>query len=490
MKSLRLRLVVTLCLAIAVVWSCAAAWMFSSLRHELLNVLDNRLIASTRMVAGIVSQFSQAQIAEATLQDPSSELASVISRDGVACEVSLVRGEVELLPIARTENSPGFGDVQELGFSSAIKGGKLWRTYVLEDNGVRITTADRMDVRERLVQSFAYALILPFALVLLGLLALTWWLATRGLQPLQGLQQALANRPPQDETPIEVGQDIKELAPMVGSLNALLARTRAALEHERRWTADAAHELRTPLTAIKTHVQVTQLLLTREQQHTAGMTGAAFAHIQQSMAYVEEGIAHMHDTIEQLLLLARVEGSSNTLSTQQPNGVQVLDAFERACQQSQKNAAAKGYKAPLQVEVQPPNAAAWGACQLLWPLPLPLLMCAVSNVLDNALRHTDAAQGVQVSLALDPAHHCILIQVRDHGPGLTPAECAQALKRFWRKNPLGQGTGLGLTIVQRILECAQGQLTLTPAAQGGLLVVMTLPLQTHMPPATAPRPQP
>jgi signal transduction histidine kinase len=45
-----------------------------------------------------------------------------------------------------------------------------------------------------------------------------------------------------------------------------------AIEHERRWTADAAHELRTPLTAIKTHVQVAQLVLER---HAPGQAARA-----------------------------------------------------------------------------------------------------------------------------------------------------------------------------------------------------------------------
>ena len=476
MKSLRLRLVVTLCLAITVVWSTAAAWMFSSMRHELQSVLDDRLIASTRMVAGIVGQFSQAQVDAASLMRKSADLASVIARDGVACEVSLVRSEVEVLPIARTQNSPGFAELQELGFGTITKGGKPWRTYVLEENGVRITTADRIDVREHLVQSFAYALILPFVLVLLGLLALTWWLATRGLKPLQGLQQALSNRPPQDNTPIDVGQDIKELSPMVNSLNSLLARTHAALEHEQRWTADAAHELRTPLTAIKTHVQVTQLLLARDCQRQGGVESSAVAQIQQSMAQAELGIAHMHDTLEQLLLLARVEGTQY-LDAHHLSGGEVLSAFARACEQSQKHAAAKGCRSSLHIHLQPNEAAAWDECQCVLPLPLSLLMCAVSNVLDNALRHTDMQQGVDVLWALDSVNGQIHCQVRDYGLGMTQEECEQSLKRFWRKNHLGQGTGLGLTIVQRIIATANGQLLVEPASERGLCVVMKLPLK-------------
>ena len=111
------------------------------------------------------------------------------------------------------------------------------------------------------------------------------------------------------------------------------------------------------------------------------------------------------------------------------------------------------------------------------PVPLSLWICAASNVLGNALRHTQPARGIEVLLELDAVHSMLRLQVRDHGPGMTEAECAQALKRFWRKTPSSQGAGLGLTIVQRIIDSAQGQLVLTPAPEGGLLVEIQLPVQ-------------
>ena len=474
MKSLRVRLVVTLCIAICVLWSTVAAWMFSSMRHELQSVLDDRLVASTRMVAGIMGQFSQAQVAAVGKGTKPADLTPVIARDGVACEVSLVRSEVEVLPIARTENSPGFGEVEELGFGRITKGGKPWRTYVLEENGIRITTADRIDVREHLVQSFAYAMVLPFAMALLGLLAITWWVGTRGLEPLRRLQQALAKRPPQDDQPIQVGQDIAELAPMVQSLNALLLRSHAALEHERRWTADAAHELRTPLTAIKTHVQVMQLLFERECQRGDKAENPALVQMRQSLENAKQGITHMHDTLEQLLLLARLEGTQGLVS-QHLAGEDILAAFERACEQSQKNALSKGYASALETQVRPDALAVWDACKFVLPLPLPLLMCAVGNVIDNALRHNVGDKAVDAVIELAPTQDGIYVHVRDYGAGMSEAECEQALKRFWRKNPLGQGTGLGLTIVQRIIASADGRLSLERADGGGLLVRLFLP---------------
>jgi hypothetical protein len=151
--SLRLRLVLGLSLTLCVLWGSVAAWMFPTMQRELRTMLDDRLIASARMVSGIVHQFQPAQVDAIT--PANNALLSVIARDGVACEVSLVRSEVDILPLAKTSNSPDFTPLTRSGFGSIEKGGKSWRTYVLEENGIRIATADRLDVREQLVQSLS-----------------------------------------------------------------------------------------------------------------------------------------------------------------------------------------------------------------------------------------------------------------------------------------------------------------------------------------------
>ncbi|MDH1701536.1 ATP-binding protein [Comamonas terrigena] len=505
--SLRLRLVLGLSLTLCVLWGSVAAWMFPTMQRELRTMLDDRLIASARMVAGIVHQFQPAQVDAIT--PANNALLSVIARDGVACEVSLVRSEVDILPLAKTSNSPDFTPLTRSGFGRIEKGGKSWRTYVLEENGIRIATADRLDVREQLVQSFVYTLVVPFVLALAGVVLLTWWICTLGLEPLRRLGDELQHRPPQDPSPVQTGQDTAELAPLVGSLNQLLGRMNRAIEHERRWTADAAHELRTPLTAIKTHVQVAQLVLERHAPPGPGSPGNPAG---QALKQASEGIDHMHATLEQLLQLARVESASagTAPSTQ---GDDITEALHLACRQSLQRAGKGGAPTPrLQTGLEPDALHGWEL-----PLAPALLTCAITNLVDNALRHHLGEQPITLQLSLQPAstgtagdtdgteggqgpahgttshgtagttwmEACastasapatLQIQVRDHGPGLSAEECAQALQRFWRKTSATQGSGLGLTIVQRIAESAGGQLHLAPSAPG-LVATLSLPLQ-------------
>ena len=544
--SLRLRLVLGLSLTLCVLWGSVAAWMFPTMQRELRTMLDDRLVASARMVVGILHQFQATQAG--AMSPANNALLSVIARDGVACEVSLVRSEVNILPLAKTSNSPDFTTLTQNGFGRMEKGGKVWRTYVLEEHGIRIATADRLDVREQLVQSFVYTLVIPFVLALAGVVLLTWWICTLGLEPLRRLGEELQHRPPQDPTPVHTGQDTAELAPLVDSLNQLLGRMNRAIEHERRWTSDAAHELRTPLTAIKTHVQVAQLVLERHAAQASApekmaalplaapstataTTAAATAAVapaaltasnpaSQALKQASEGIDHMHATLEQLLQLARVESATAGTAPSTP-GSAMAEALQLACRQSLQRAG-KGSAPTPALQTALPDA----ACLQDWELPLApaLLTCAITNLLDNALRHHQGAEpiSVQVSLhqagadgtagadsatgaALPDGHSTphptgtsgssaeaaacaatppaqLHIQVRDHGPGLSADECDQALQRFWRKTSTTQGSGLGLTIVQRIAESAGGQLHLAPAAPG-LAVTLTLPLQRLAHPA-------
>lgn len=461
-KSLRLRLVLGLSLTLCVLWGSVAVWQFMDMQRELRTMLDDRLIASAKMVASIVHQFQPVHQSPPT-PDEQAALQSVIARDGVACEVSLVRSEVEVLPIARTGDGPEFSTLSGTGFGQITKGGKVWRTYVLEDDGLRVATADRLDVREHLVQTALRTLVLPFLLALAGIVLLTWWTGTRSLRPLQHLREELARRPPHDPTPVRAGQDTAELAPLVDSLNQLLTRMDATIAHERRWTADAAHELRTPLAAIKTHVQVAQLAL-----RDTGPPSVATDALRQA----QEGVAHMHATLEQLLQLARLEaGDGGDGETRTTAGEAIPRAFQRAVEQSLRRAETENQgAATLHAQAFP---APWESIAL--PLAPSLLTCAATNLLDNALRHHHGAHPPSATLQL-LADGVVEVCVRDQGPGLTDEECTRAPQRFWRKSANGPGSGLGLTIARRIAESAGGTLTLTPM-QPGLLACLRLPVQ-------------
>ena len=454
--TLRLRLVSIIGLSLTLLWGVVALWMFMDVREELRSALDARLAASARMVAGLVARLPAERL---QLGGPPVLPLDVIARDGLACEVSLVRGEVAIQPIARTATSPGL-EGAALGYSTRVFGGKPWRTYVLQDGEVRIATADRMDAREGLLREIALSAAVPFAVAMAGSLALLWVGVGRGLAPIDRVRTALLNRRADADAPLPAIAAPPELQPLIDTIAHLLLRVQDAIERERRFTDDAAHELRTPLTAIKTHLQVLRLACGE-----AGLHGAAG----EALANAQRGVARLHRTLEQLLLLARLEGPVNEDA---PVRVDALRAARQAITDASAGLPHDGAAVGVHVELKTQTSAACLA------VPEALLVSALRNLLDNALRHSCRQGSVVLQIERMPDHR-LAFCVLDEGPGMNAAELAHAAQRFWRRgsgNVNGEaGSGLGLSIVDAIARRYGGELRLTPRQGAGLEARLCLP---------------
>lgn len=435
--TLRLRLTLILGSTFIILWSAAAAWMLYDLRAEMMRSLDQRLAASAQMVAGLLVQMPQSSRPQAAERITAQRLGIP---DGLTCQVSSLRGEV----IARSHpelNEPL--DAEQVGFRDQQVDGVHWRSYTVEQHGLRITTADRLDERETLQASVLLAAALPVGLALLGTLLLLWLGVRKGLEPLRRMADALLDRGPDSLEPLQLNPLPGELQPLQDSQNQLFERIALAIERERRFTGDAAHELRSPLTAIKVHLQV-----------AAMTTGAEAAH---ALAQAEKGADRLQNTLEQLLLLARVEGQQSFEEGAQAGAIEVASLAIQDTGGGAENIAllpdADLSDRPLAV-------------------PPALAIVALRNLLDNALRHT--AAGTLVELAISRRGDTVQFKVRDHGPGLSDDSMMLLTRRFWRQGA-GGGSGLGLAIVDAIVQRSGGQLRFSKASDG-MLVTLELPL--------------
>ena len=448
MSSLRLRLLAIIGSSLVVLWSLVAAWMLADLRSELRTALDERLAASARMVAGLVAQLPPSAAAGGPAP---AALTDVIGRDGLACEVSLLRGEVRVQTLARTASSPGLDDLPP-GYGTRMFGGKAWRTYVLQEGPIRVATADRLDVRETLLRDVALTAGVPFAIALAGGVALGWVGWGGGGARRVGFVMVVAGGGAAAIAPLAPMPVPNELAPLVGTISHLLDRVRTAITRERRFTDDAAHELRTPLTAIKTHLQVLRLAC-------AGSPLPAGA--QEALSHADDGVLRMQRTLEQLLVLARLESEDDF---EAGASCRAGDAVRAAMQDAEAGGARPG-----RVLLEDPQDA---RAEIAVAAPCGLLASALRNLLDNALR---AAPATPVTLRVERRQgDRVSFTVLDRGPGLTQAECAQAMQRFWRRSKAGQGSGLGLSIASTIAARCGGELSLRPREGGGLAAELTL----------------
>lgn len=439
--SLRARLSLILGTTFLLLWSVAAVWMLCDLRERVTHSLDERLAASARMVAGLLQQLPKPLPGRSDANRLTAEQLGI--PDGLACQVVSLRGEV----LAQSHASPdqSLGNSGK-GFHTQDIGGSQWRSFTMQVGDMRVSTADRIEEREVLNRSILLSAALPVALALLGSLALLWLGVAQGLSPLLRIREAIAKRGADSLEPLSLSNLPAELRPLVESQNLLFGRIASALERERRFAGDAAHELRSPLTAIKTHLQVARLTEGQESE--------------QALAYAEQGADRLHRTLEQLLLLAKVEGS---LSFDDGGVSSILEVVRHAVEDAL-------HAQPGQIEVV--NDGIGVEQQLEAPAVLAIL--ALRNLLENAMRHTRA--DTTVVLGLHAAKGCLIARVVDQGPGVSVELLPRLTERFWRMDGKGS-SGLGLAIVQAIVERCHGRLSFDSSGNG-LCAILELPLRS------------
>lgn len=438
--SLRQQLLLTLSLSFCVLWALAALWLYSDLRVQMRETLDQRLAASARMVAGLVAQLPVDVQAKAT-----ESMLSLPPRTGVACQVSSLSGQV----ILRTHGEfAGQLEAPTPGFADKSINGEHWRVFTHIEGDLQITTADRLTERNMLERNIILVAVLPFVVALIGSLLVLWLGTRRGLRPLEHLRLELARRDPKTLNPVEIAHTPVELTPVIDTLNHLLVRTQNALQREQRFTNDAAHELRTPLTAIKTHVQLASRL-PAEQAH-------------QAMQQAEEGIARLQRILDQLLTLARLEDSQTIDHTTYSSSPAIVDSALADLNDSER------------IEVQ-----SVGEPKTI-DAPHELAAAALRNLLENALRHSGHNDPIQ--LDINNQAQVTVFTIKDRGDWPAQQNTERLTQRFWQ--PLQEqshprGSGLGLAIVATITDRFGGSLHFSARPGGGLEAVLSLPTYEH-----------
>lgn len=321
--------------------------------------------------------------------------------------------------------------------------GEFWRVHVRPGpGGVTAQVAQPMEERLELLEEMAENLAWP-ALALLALLGLlSWLLIRRLLRPLEDTALRIDAKSPHDLTPVQAPDPPRELQPILAALNALLARLAAALDGERRFTADAAHELRTPLAALRMRVQ----LIERELK-------LPDTHLRQLRADLDRCTA----LVEGLLALARLEPQAEPLAREAVDLEALLDGLDLQAQ-------APGVQVERDLVVPRLRAAP------------ALLASALRNLVDNAVRYGREGGRVRIESARLPQGGTRLA-VRDDGTGVPTAQRARLGERFFRVLGTGQtGNGLGLSIVARIAALHGASLRFEDGLDGrGLSVVLDFP---------------
>lgn len=316
------------------------------------------------------------------------------------------------------------------------------------DTGHVLLTGEVLEAQAQLARAsqaaFLYALAAGI-LIAAVVAALAAWILSRRVDAFARAASAIASgkldaRVERDET----GDAFDRLGT---SINAMLDRIEALVGELRMVTDSMAHDLRSPVSRMKATLEQA-LGRTRDPNATAALAGA-----------IDEADS-LHRLLDTALEISRAEAGIGR------------DQFARFA------------LAPLLddlAEVYGPLAEDEGfAISVDAPAELELiahremLLRALSNLIDNALKYADGGSAIRLAAVRDGTD--VEIRVADDGPGIAEEQIGEAAKRFVRLDPArgGSGAGLGLSLVETIAHMHDGRMTIARADPHGAIVTLRL----------------
>ncbi len=295
-----------------------------------------------------------------------------------------------------------------------------------------------------------------------------YWLAGKALLPVKMITRTANEINATDLRRRLHLQRRDEFGELAATFDHMLARLEAAFKRQAQFTTDASHELRTPLTIID--LEINRALTQLEQP-------ADYRHVLEQIQAENE---QMTATVNSLLLLARADTGQMTLDLQEVDLSDIaLASVERLLPLAHQSqiALATGDLPELLVRGDP---------QYLGQM--------LTNLIENGIKYTSGiGKRVYIELACEQKRWGV-VRVQDDGPGISDEHLPYLFERFYRvdkarsrrqKGPVQSskpgnvepgGSGLGLSIVQWIVQAHGGEIRVESKIGAGTLFEVRLPL--------------
>lgn len=288
------------------------------------------------------------------------------------------------------------------------------------------------------------------ALLLLGIMsviALTGVaMAVRfALSPLHRISTALAQRQPNDLTPLDV-EAPPEISGLVDAINRFITRLSDRMEDLRHIIDDAAHQIRTPVTALSAQVDLLQAETAPDRR-------------QHQIERIAARTAQIGRLVNQLLSQTLVSHRARSATLERLDLREVL-------RQAAADAVPVALDRDIAVSFDMPDRPAE-----IEGDPVTLRE-ALRNIIDNAIQH---GTRTRLRLAVQSGATAITAEIADDGPGIPESQWPLVTRRFWRAAGEGDGFGLGLAIAADVAKAHAAALSFAQAENGDFAVRMTFP---------------
>jgi len=329
------------------------------------------------------------------------------------------------------------------------------RTISIELDGRSfvVQIARTMDSLEDEIWELIFGIVAGLIFSSLALIAISRFLAGKILQPIgrmKDLAQDISEKNLGRRIPPGEGKD--EFSELARTINRMLDRLQYSFMRQRDFLFDTSHELKTPLTTMRLAVDD---LCTCDGKNLPPF-------VRDNLLRLNNQVLRMERLVKDLLNLSSLE----TLTGIDPKPVQITELLSSLAEEYKFLADAQNIKMDIRLSMR------------LFTLgDGEKLHRAFSNILDNAVKYN--VDGGRIELTCDQSDTELTVIVANTGPGVTEAEIPRVFDQFYRVEksrsiPNG-GSGLGLTIVKRIVELHGGVVKFESQQGGWTRVTASLP---------------
>lgn len=339
--------------------------------------------------------------------------------------------------------------VASAGLVASLVGPPLFHAHLLQ-SGQAEESPDLAHIEQAFASASMISLSVGLLVAMVGALVISWTLARRIGLPLDSLTRAATRLSHGDYS---ARAAVRERGPEFTTLGEAFDLMADRLENteatRRRLLSDLAHEMRTPIATLSAHLEAE--------------ADGVLEWNAQARGIVEQQAERLRRLVRDLDEVSRAEECRMALDTGPHFIAELVDASLAQARQpfAEKGVHLSRSVEPAQVEADPARIG-----QVL------------TNLLNNALRHTPA--GGSVSVVAVPVGEQVRITVADDGAGITPEQLPHVFERFYRGDSArasdAGGSGIGLTIARAIADGHGGSLTATSPGPGqGSVFTLLLP---------------
>lgn len=274
-----------------------------------------------------------------------------------------------------------------------------------------------------------YILVFSYILILIGLYFISRYLAGKIISPLKIVTQTITKISKKNlKERVELPEYRDEIYELSNSFNSLLDRLEYAIEREKQFTSDASHELRTPLAVLRGTLEV----LIRKPRTSE-------EYIDKIKICLLE-IEKMANTIDQLLLLARLEIKNE-------NSNHTFIPLKHIIEESLSHLNLEIQFKKIKINLDFDNSKTY-------LVPNYYTNLIIDNILGNAIKYSNNNSSIYISLNMQKNR--VICEIRDEGIGIKEEDLKNIYNSFFRSDPLNHkkiaGNGLGLSIVKKCID--------------------------------------